>query len=379
MLMESSPSAVNWMPINRLLRPGMHRIKSLQAVAHGSDSVQYFQWRKGRGSCEKFHGAVVDHVGHEGTRVFGEVAEVGQDLSKLGAVVGAVTPSEVAIVYEWENRWILNEVQGPPKKDGICSLFEQSVRAHYLALWKQGISVDVVASTDDLSRYKLVIAPMLYMLQPGVSESLKTFVKNGGTLVSSFLTGITNEHDLVFEGGWPGPLRPLFGVWAEEIDYLYPEESNRMVTAPGVKGLAADYGVTLACDLIHAEGAKVLATYGSDFYAGRPVLTVNAFGKGQAYYIAAFTEQKFCDDFHRNLVDQLGIKRALPGTLPDGVTAQVRTNGSTDFVFVMNFSRDERIVDPGAGDIQDLLTGEKVCGSCKLEGYGCRVWARERA
>jgi len=378
MMMESSPSAVNWMPINRLLRPGMHRIKSLQAVAHGSDSVQYFQWRKGRGSCEKFHGAVVDHVGHEGTRVFADVAEVGKSLSGLGDVVGAVTPSEVAIIYDWENRWILNEVQGPPKKDGLCSLFEQSVRAHYLAFWKQGVSVDVVASTDDLSRYKVVVAPMLYMLQPGVSESLTAFVRNGGTLVSSFLTGITDENDLVFEGGWPGPLRPLFGVWAEEIDYLYPDEANRMVMAPGTQGLAADYGVTLACDLIHAEGAKVLATYGSDFYAGRPALTVNTVGKGKAYYIAAFTEQKFSDDFHRKLVDQLGIKCALPRVLPEGVTAQVRTDGRKDFVFVMNFARDERTVDPGEDRMQDLLTGKKVCGPCKIEGYGCRVWTRQR-
>jgi beta-galactosidase len=79
MLIESTPSATNWMEVARPKRPGMHLLSSLQAVAHGSDTVQYFQWRKGRGAAEKFHGAVVDHAGHENTRVFQDVVEVGQE------------------------------------------------------------------------------------------------------------------------------------------------------------------------------------------------------------------------------------------------------------------------------------------------------------
>jgi beta-galactosidase len=207
LLMESSPSATNWMPINKLLRPGIHRLKSLQAIAHGSDSVQYFQWRKGRGTSEKFHGAVVDHVGHEHTRVFSEVAEVGRDLARLGDVAGTTVPAEVALIYDWENRWVLNVVQGPPKNDGVCRLYEDWVQRYYRAFWKQGVPVDVVASTDDLSRYRLVLAPMLYLLQPGVAENLTAFVRGGGTLAGSFLTGITDENDLVFEGG-------VLSVWS---------------------------------------------------------------------------------------------------------------------------------------------------------------------
>ncbi len=375
MMMESSPSAVNWMPLNKLLRPGIHRLKSLQAVAHGSDSVQYFQWRKGRGSTEKFHGAVVDHVGHEHTRVFGDVAEVGRSLGKLGDVVGTTVPAEVAIIYDWENRWLLNAVQGPPKQHGVCQLHEDWVQRHYRAFWKQGVPVDVVASTDDLSRYKLVVAPMLYMLQPGVADRLTAFVRIGGTLVGSFLTGIADENDLVFEGGWPGPLRPVFGVWAEEIDYLYADETNHMVMTPGADELGAEYGVSAACDLIHAEGARVLATYGADFYAGRPALTVNAFGKGQAYYMAAFADQEFLDDFHGAEIARLGIRRVLEAELPDGVTAQVRTDGKTDYVFVMNFSSQARVVDIGPG-CQDVVEGRAVGPRLDVSGYGVVVVQR---
>ena len=375
LLMESSPSATNWMAINKLLRPGIHRLKSLQAVAHGSDSVQYFQWRKSRGSCEKFHGAVVDHVGHERTRVFGDVAEVGRALGKLGDVVGTTVPAEVALIYDWDNRWVLNAVQGPPKENGVCRLYEEWVQRHYRAFWKQGVPVDVVASTDDLSNYKLVMAPMLYMLQPGVAERLTAFVRGGGTLIGSFLTGIADENDLVFEGGWPGPLRPVFGIWAEEIDYLYGDESNRMVMAAGVEGLGAEYRVTAACDLIHAEGARVLATYRADFYAGRPALTVNAFGKGQACYMAAYADQAFLDDFYRATAARLGIRRVLSAELPEGVTAQLRNDGQTDYVFVMNFTAQSRAVEIGAG-YRDALEDRPAGPRLELAGYGAAVLAR---
>ena len=377
MMMESSPSAVNWMQINKLLRPGIHRLKSLQAVAHGSDSVQYFQWRKGRGGCEKFHGAVVDHVGHEHTRVFEDVAEVGRCLGRLGAITGSGVPAEVALLYDWENVWALNAVQGPPKSYGCNQLREDWDIRHYHAFWKQGVPVDVVASTDDLSGYRMILAPMLYMLKPGVAERLTAFVRGGGTLVGTFLTGITDENDLVFEGGWPGPLKPVFGVWAEEIDYLYGNEANRMVVEPGVTGLKGEYKVTSVCDLIHAESARVLATYGSDFYAGRPSLTVNDFGKGQAYYVAAYADQVFLDDFHRAAVKRLGIKQALAGELPEGVTAQLRSDGRTDFVFVMNFTSSPVVVEIGPGH-RDMLQDREAGPRLELPGYGVAVLARAR-
>jgi beta-galactosidase len=380
LMMESSPSATNWMGVNKLLRPGIHRLKSLQAVAHGADSVQYFQYRKSRGSSEKFHGAVVDHVGHENTRVFRDVAEVGQALKALRGAVGFPTPAQVAIVYDWENRWVLSEVQGPPRAGNNgwagSALFEGWVQAHYRAFWQRGIAVDVVGQDDDLSRYTLVVAPMLYLLKPGTAERLSEFVRNGGTLVGTFLTGIADENDLVFLGGWPGPLRPLFGVWAEEIDYLYPDESNRLMPEGALAATArGPYKVTAACDLIHAESADVLATYGDDFYAGRPCLTVNRVGKGQAFYLACRAEERFLEDFYAGLESSLGLRRALAGDLPRGVTAQVRSDGKRDFVFVLNFTREAQEIAVGEG-VKDVLAGGAVTDPVRLEPYGVRVFER---
>jgi len=364
LLMESTPSQINWRPISRLKQPGMHQLSSLQAVAHGSDSVLYFQWRKSRGSSEKFHGAVVDHVGHENTRVFRDVAELGRDLAKLDAVVGTSVKPEVAIVFDWENRWAIDMAQGPRnvEKD-----YEATCINHYRPFWKRGIPVDIIGSEDDLSGYKLLIAPMLYMLRPGVADRIAAFVKGGGTFVVTYLSGIANETDLCFLGGWPGPLRPVLGLWVEETDVPYNHQPQT------VRWHARTYAASHYCDIIHTESAKVLAKYGREFYAGTPALTVNQFGKGRAYYIASRNDGKFLDDFSAVLIRDLKIRPTLTGKLPVGVTAQRRSDGRHDFVFILNFNPKPVTVNVGHVKYRDLISGKNRSGAVKLPGYGTLV------
>ncbi len=371
MLMESTPSNTNWAPVTKLKRPGMHRLSSLQAVAHGSDTVQYFQWRKSRGSCEKFHGAVVDHCGHENTRVFRDVAALGEALAKLDDVVGTATPVEVALIYDWENRWAIDDMKGYRQQGKD---YEATCVSHYLPFWKRGIPVDVIGEDDDFSAYKLLIAPMLYMVRPGVAERIEAFVENGGVFVATYLSGIADEHDLCFLGGWPGPLRRVLGVWVEETDSLYDGEKNHGVMAAnnplGLKGI---YEASVFCDLIHAESAKVLATYRDDFYAGRPALTRNDFGKGKAYYIASRNEDTFQEIFYAAIIAEAGVNRVLATELPEGVTAQLRTDGQKAFVFLMNFTPKAQTVELGAAKFKNLLTDRDVSGQAKLGAFGCMV------
>jgi len=373
LLMESTPSVVNWRDISKLKKPGLHRVSSLQAVAHGSDSVLYFQWRKSRGSSEKFHGAVVDHVGHENTRVFKDVTEVGRMLSRLDEVAGTGVPAEVAIIFDWENRWAIDDSQGPRKPKG----YEDACLAHHHAFWKRGIPVDVINMECDFSPYRLVVAPMLYMLRPGVAERLEAFVEAGGTLITTYWSGIANESDLCFLGGFPGPLRKVLGVWAEEIDPLLEGETNNVVPVEGNGlGLVRPYKARELCELIHAEGSKVLATYGQDFYAGRPVLTENRFGRGLAYYVAARLDENFQDDFTGALAQQLELRLPLPGKLPEGVSVQVRSNGTHEFVFVMNFLPEVSRVDLGSDPMEDLVDGGSLSGAITLPGFGSKVLRR---
>jgi len=371
MLMESVPSATNWVPAAKVKRPGMHALSSLQAIAHGSDTVQYFQYRKSRGSSEKFHGAVVDHVGHEDTRVFNDVADLGRKLERLDPVVGTTVRPDVAIIYDWENNWAMTDAQGPRRGD---KGYLDDCKRHYRAFWKRGIPVDVIDMEQDFGGYKLLIAPMLYMVRPGVAERIEAFVKAGGAFVATYLSGIVDENDLCFLGGWPGPLRETLGIWAEEIDALYEGDANAVLPASGNGlGLNGEYVAREFCDLIHADTATVLATYGSDFYAGRPALTVNELGRGRAYYIASRNDERFLDDFYAALGGQLSLLRALDADLPSGVSAQLRTDGNRRFVFLMNFNPGPTTVDLGSASRTDLLTGATVQGPTALPGYGVLV------
>ncbi|MDR0655747.1 MAG: beta-galactosidase [Treponema sp.] len=338
MLMESSPSATNWRPVTKLHRPNVHMLQSMQALAHGSDTVQYFQFRKGRGSSEKFHGAVVDHEGTENTRVFADVKAVGERLKGLDGLVGAATPSRAAIIYDWNVRWILDDIKGLLQ---IKHGYEKTVIEHYSCFWHMGIPVDIIDSKQSLEGYDLVVAPMLYMLRTGVAEAIESFVKQGGTFVATYITGYTDENDLCFTGGFPGPLKEILGIWCEEIDSLYPRDRN------SINWKNKKYEVYDFCELIHSRGAEVLASYGSDFYSGRPALTVNRYGKGKAWFIAARTGLDFLQDFYHDRAKDCGLKPALDTVLPGGVTAQIRSTGKKDYIFVMNFSPEKQSVDAG--------------------------------
>jgi len=372
MLMESTPSNTNWQPIPKLKRPGMHMLSSLQAVAHGSDTVQYFQWRKSRGSSEKFHGAVVDHVGNEHTRVFKDVSDLGAVLKQLDPVVGTSVRPDVAVYLDWENRWAIDDLQGLGRDRRN---YPETVIAHYLPFWKRGIPVDVISEEAEIAGYKLVVAPMLYMLKPGVAARLRAFVEQGGTLVTTYWSGIVNETDLCFLGGWPGDgLRQVLGVWDEETDTITPDERNHVVPAAGNDlGLSGAYEARDYFALIHAEGARVLATFGSDFYAGRPAVTVNDFGRGQAYYVASRNDERFMDDFFGALARKLDLLRALPVDLPEGVTAQLRTDGTRRFVFVMNFNPAPVTLQMDGAHCRRLLDGTEIGASLDLPAYGVEI------
>ena len=368
MLMESSPSATNWQKVAKLRRPGGHLLYSLQAVAHGSDTVQYFQFRKSRGSSEKFHGAVVDHAGHEQTRVFQEVSDTGRLLAGLDDVVGSARAAEVALIYDVENRWALDGCQGfKADKKYVPTLVE-----HYAPFWQAGVTVDVIDSTRDLSAYKLVVAPMLYMLRPGMAKKINQFVYAGGTFVATYITGYVDEHDLCFMGGFPGPASEVLGIWNEEIDALHDEE-RRLVRWNGKQYQARDF-----CEIIHAKGAVVQGQYEDDFYAGGPAVTCNSYGSGKAWYVAARLDRDFQTDFFTSLINDLGITRPLAAQLPAGCTAQVRTDGENEYVFLMNFMPRPVTIDVGEGG-ESLASGKKLQGLVELPERGLEIVKRPAA
>lgn len=363
MLMESTPSLVNWHSVNKLKRPGILRASSIQTIGCGSDTVQYFQWRKGRGAAEQFHGAVVDHLGRDDTRVFKEVSEVGEILKKLAPVTGSKVTSKAAVLFDWSNRWAIKDMQGMARD---TKNYEKEVRKFYNIHLKKGINADIVFPLEDLSSYSLVVLPMYYAVSKEAGEWLKEYVKNGGTVVATYLTAYVNENTLAYLGGFPGAgLGEVFGLYAEELDTLYPTDSNTVLMKDGNKALVKDY-----CELIKLTGAEVLGTYESDFYAGMPAVTVHSYGKGKAYYIGTRMKEADLIKFFTPIWSECGIKEK---ELPEGVEYLTRTaeDGST-FDFYVNYNATPATVQL-AKDGTNLLNGEAVSGKVEILPFNAVV------
>lgn len=367
LLMESVPSTTNWSPAGKLKRPHMHFTSSMQAVAHGSNSVQYFQFRKSRGAFEKFHGAVVDHNGEGNTRVYGDICEVGEGLEKIDEIYHSTVKAEVAVLYDTESRWALKDASGP-RNGGLH--FEQTARNHYHPFWKKGIPVDVIDEEHALDAYKLVVAPMAYMLRNGYDKTLRSYVENGGSLVFTYHSGIVNDTDLCFLGGWPGNLMDVFGIWNEEIDGLYDEDYNEI----DYKGNR--YRAHELCAILHEKGAEVLGRYQMDFYQGSPAITVNRYGQGKAYYIAAGMEEDFLTAFYGDLIADLQLEPALDTELPHGVTAGIRKSAQASYIFVQNYNGNA-VSFPLGGRYTDMLSGMQI-DQADIEAYDTIILKAER-
>ncbi|MDD9267485.1 beta-galactosidase [Paenibacillus sp. GCM10023248] len=368
MLMEQTPSQQNWQPYNSLKRPGVMKLWSYQAVARGADTVMFFQLRRSVGACEKYHGAVIEHVGHEHTRVFRECAELGAELQTLSdKLLDSRVRARVAIVYDWENRWAVELSSGPT----VALKYVDEVHKYYDALYQQNIQTDLIGTDDDLTGYDIVIAPVLYMLKEGYAARVEAFVQGGGTFLTTFFSGIVNESDIVTLGGYPGELRKVLGIWAEEIDALFPDQRNQIVLNEAWGALQGEYECGLLCDLIHAEGAEVKAVYGSDFYQGMPALTVNKYGSGQAWYMASSPEPAFLQGFIRNLCQEKGIVAPI---LPvAGVEISERVKNKESFMFVMNHNNQPTKVELGAFKATDLLSGQFVENNVTIPAKGVLI------
>lgn len=361
MMMESAPGLVNWQEYNKVKRPGVHKLFSMQAVACGSDTVQYFQWRKGRGSFEQYHGAVIDHLGKDDTRIFEEVKDLGDALKKISKTAGTVIEAKAALLYDWDNKWAIEDIKGLSNNtknyDAVCCSF-------YSAFLRLGIEMDVIASDRDFANYGIIIAPMLYMLRPGVADRLESFVSKGGQLLATYLTGYVDINQLCYLGGFPGDgLNKLFGVISEEIDTLYPSDSNLAKFKDGSEGSIKDYA-----EILRLNGAEVLAEYGYDFYKGTPAVTAHSYGKGTAYYVGA----RICNDSLRRIFLEMAEKAGIEyKKIPLGIEYHKRTAGRENYEFYLNNTEDVLSVENVTGT--NILNGQNIDGVLVLEKYETAV------
>ncbi len=360
LVMEQTPSQLNWMPQNPHKRPGDIRLQSHQAVAHGADGVLYFQWRQSEAGAEKFHSAIVSHDGSEQSRIFQQAAHIGAELQRLSPeVMASRISAQVAILMDWQNWWDVEYLPGP--SDRLC--YWEQIKNYYHALYDLNVAIDVISPDSDLSQYRLVVAPLLHMLRPGVAQNLELFVAHGGIFLTTFFSGIVDENDHVFLGGYPGPLRKLLGIHVEEFDPLTEDMTNQVVVKEG--SMRGTYDSALWGELIHLEGATAPGVFASDYYANGPALTVNLFGEGKAYYLAIQGSDELLAALARLLCQEANVFPVLAAPKGVEITRRVREDGQGVYFLLNHNDAAQRVTLP-AGSYISLLDGRELHGSLEL-------------
>ncbi|WP_172386336.1 beta-galactosidase [Streptomyces sp. MNP-20] len=307
LLLEQAPSAVNWRPHNGRKPPGRMRLDSWQAVAHGADAVLFFQWRQSRGGAEKFHSAMVPHAGPD-TRIFREVSALGAELAGRPELLGAVPErADAALLFDWGAWWALDTGAHPSEVDYL-----QGALAYHRPLYDASVACDVVPVDGDLTGYRLLLVPHLYSVSRAAAARLVAYVEGGGTLVMSYFSGITDEHDRVYLGGYPGPFREVLGLTVEEFA---PRADGGWAEALRLEGAEAVPGFGGADGTDGGEGGE------------GPAVTRHAYGRGTAWYVA-------CDpgpEALRALLDRVraecGVRPVAAG-LPAGVQVRARVTAA---------------------------------------------------
>ncbi len=366
-IVEQKAGNVNWQEVNSLVRPGVVRLFTYQSVSRGATGVLYFFWRQPRFGSEKFYGGVLTHDGSGEGRIYREISQVGEEMKLLGPVLKDTrVVAEVAILFSHENDWAQQQPQQQPNR-----YFSQRdhIQLFYNALHDRNIPVDFCRPTEDLSAYKLIIAPSLHLLAGGEADLLKLYVQNGGTLVGTFNTGLVDEYSIAPDSGYPHDLTDLFGLDVLELDPLPPGEENHLVFK-GAFPTSHLHPARLWCDLIEPRDCQILATYAKDFYAGRPAMTLNTFGLGKAIYIGTQSHQHFYNDLVVWLRQLCNLFPLLK--VPDTVEVSMRQSGDRKVFFLLNHQQSPvRIHFYKAA--HDFLTGATLQGNYDLPPHGVLV------
>ena len=338
------------------------RLGSYQALAHGADSVLFFQWQAGRGGDERFHSAMLPHSG-TGSRTWQEVASLGRELPRVAAVAGTGSRAKIAPYHDWDSMWGLTLTHGPPRNDFD---YMALVTDHYRPLLAAHHAVDLVSGASDLSGYDLVIVPNAYRVSGRFTTALEKFVVGGGTLVCSFFSGVVDEHNQVRQPAYPGAFRRLIGAYIDEYWPAWEGESFEVAFADGA-AFSADWWA----ESIYPESARAVARYAGGDLAGRPAVLLNELGSGRVIYIGTRLEGAGLAATLLRAAQVADVAPVVTGA-PEFVEATRRAGDRASFLFLVNHSDTSPAtleVEPGG---IDLITGNSV-GPLELPPLGVAV------
>ncbi|GAB2956681.1 beta-galactosidase [Nonomuraea fastidiosa] len=340
LLMEHSTSAVNWQqPRNLAKAPGELRRNSLAHLARGADGIMFFQWRQSRAGAEKWHSAMLPHAGTD-TKIFREVKALGAELAGLAGVAGSRVEADVALLIDHSSVWAQDH---PAQPSSELDPVEEAKRWH-AALWRAGVTCDLAHPEGDLTGYRLVLVPQLYLVSDAGAANLEEFARRGGVVLVGPYSGIVDECDRVRLGGYPGAWRDLLGVTVEEFFPL--AEPIRL--ASGATG-------RLWSEAARVTTAKVLDTYAS----GEPAWTRNEFGDGVAHYLTTLLDDAALAEVIGTVCREAGVEPAADTVPGVEVVRRTRADGGS-FLFAINHTGEDAAVTTRDGRTVTVAAGDAV-------------------
>lgn len=365
LLLEQSASAVSWRDVNVPKAPGVMRLDSYQAMAHGADGIMFFQWRAAKFGPEKFHAAILGHRGEQ-SRTFQECKALGHELARLGSIKGSRVKARVAMLCDWNSSWALAAPDSLPT-DRLTWI--GAARAWHRAAAALGLTVDIVRPDADWSAYDALLVPNLYLASKAMAARLDTFTHDGGTLVVGPFSGVVDSNDHMHDGGAPGPLRHLLGVEVDEA-WPIPDGSAYTVAAAGISWTAHTFS-----EWFEPRDARVVATYRGGELDGRAAATERAHGSGRAWYLSACLDEQGMVAFLSEAFRSGNIP--VTGAAPDGVEKVVRSGADRDYTFILNRS-DEPVAVEVAPEAEILLSDSPAGSAHIIPARGVLIAGHDR-
>ena len=357
-IMEQQSGITGWECMGRAPKPGQLSMWSVQSIAHGADTVVYFRWRVCTVGTEQYWHGILPHSGKPGRR-YEELKAFIHKMRPLMAEIQGVSPKpEVGIVFSYDQEYAMQIQPHNPKLTYIGQVMK-----YYTGFYNKNIPVDFVSDQSDFSRYKLLIAPLQYLMDPALEKKYADYVRSGGHLVLTMRTGVKDRNNICMsDRELPGALSEVVGLEVSDYDCLWE-------TSLKVRWGDQEYTAEQWSDLIELKGASSLAECASEFYAGSPAVTVNSYGKGLAYYVGNEPAADLMDRLVEELTEKAGVSSVLE--TPEGVEVMSRRKEDTEYIFVLNHTEEEQEISVPA-EWKNYFEGQEGA----LPPFGFRVYTK---
>lgn len=365
-VMEQQPGYINWADYNPTPAPGVVRLWTWDAIAHGANTVVYFRWRACRVAQEQFHSGLLRHDGRVDQGLL-DVQSMREEQTLMAEIEGTRVAAEVALLYSYDDHWALSLQRHNRDFD-----YQRHLFTYYRALQGAGVPVDLAPATRNLERYRLVIAPTLFLVDEGIVANLRRYVEGGGRLLLSVRSGFKTASNLVVGVPLPGLLAPLVGA---SVDRWYSLPPGLAVPLSFVRDPHQVVAVPLWAETLQPGDAEAVATFAGGLFDGRVAATVHRLGDGEVLYLGAWATDELLDTMLPWLLSRAGVTRLAQ--TPAGVKALRRVGNGHDFIFLLNFTGQDGQAILLDRDYLDAFTGQPIGTSLIVPARGVRICRRE--